>query len=403
MEIENGEVKKLWNGTYILLSLINILTNLGFSMVTTTISLYTVSIGASLSIAGTVASVFSFAALLVRPISGAFVDRFQKKKLFIISSVLFGAVVFGYAFVKSIPMLFAIRILHGVLFSVSTTANMALASRFIPKKRVAEGMGYFNAGVMIGQAIGPAIGIDIKNALGFPWLYAIVAISISLPPLLCLFAKMPANIVEPVRSVNTVSQKKPRISINDLIAKQFLLYAMVSCMFSFYNGITNSFMVFIGDARNIPNISLFFTVSSIVLLAVRILIGKVSDRKSLTLLVNCALAFTVFSMACTGLANTLWLILVAAVFKALGQGIGYVSLQGEALKRADANRVGVATSTMYIGNDIGNTVGPIVGGVISQASGYAAVFNISIGLVAIVFVAFNLYQKKIGYRKPAAE
>jgi MFS family permease len=399
----NEPVTKLWNGTYILLNLINIITNIGFSMITTTISLYTVSIGASLAIAGTVASVFSLAALMVRPISGAFVDKYNKNKVFVLSSFLFGSIVYGYALVKSIPMLFALRILHGILFGISSTANMALASRFLPKKRVAEGMGYFSAGMMIGQAIGPAIGIDIKNAIGFSGMYTVVALCISLPPLACLFINMPAQIVQVTREKAAAVRKKFKFSISDYIARQFLMYALVSCMFSFYNGIANSFMVFIGEERNIANISLFFTISSIVLLAVRILTGRISDKKSLTALVNFALVFTVVSMACVGAAASLQIIIVAAVLKAVGQGTGFVSLQGEALRRADAGRVGVATSTMYIGNDIGNTAGPILGGLITQSFGYSMVFTVSIGLVAAVMIAFNLYQKKIGYQKPAVQ
>ncbi len=403
MERNKFEATKLWSAIFILLNLINILTNLGFSMITTTISVYTVSLGASLSVAGTVASVFSFAALLIRPISGLFFDKGNKRIVFVVSTVLFGAVVYGYAFAKSIPMLFALRILHGVLFSISSTTTMALASRFIPSKRIGEGLGYFNAGMMIGQAIGPSIGVAIKDAIGFSGLYTIVATFTCFLPLALLLVKMPQEVLAPNRAPKSAEKVKYRFNINDFFAKQFLLYALICGVFSFYNGVTNAFMLLIGEARGIENISLFFTVSSAVLLAVRIFVGKISDQKSLTALVNYALAFTIISMFSAGIANSLLLVIVAAVLKALGQGIGQISLQGEALKRAEIARVGVATSTMYIGNDIGNTLGPIVGGVVSQWSSYKDVFTVSIGIVVVAIIAFNIYQRKIGYRKGIEE
>ncbi len=399
MDKEKFVPSKLWSGTFILLNVINILTNLGFSMVTTTISVYTVGLGASLSIAGTIASVFSFAALLIRPISGMFFDKYNKRTVFVLSTTLFGAVVYGYAFVQNIPLLFALRIVHGILFSISSTSAMALASRFIPQKRIGEGLGYFNAGIMVGQAIGPAVGMAIQESLGFSAMYAIVATANCLLPLMCLLIHMPEDVIRPTPAPEPAEKKKFRFSANDFIAKQFLLYALICGVFSFYNGITNAFMLLIGEARGIGNVSLFFTVNSAILLAVRIFVGRISDKKSLTVLVNIALAFTVVSMFSAGIANSMFLVLFAATFKAFGQGIGHVSLQGEALKKADIARVGVVTSTMYIGNDIGNTLGPIVGGVISQWSGYKEVFTVSIGIVAIAFIAFNLYQKKIGYRK----
>lgn len=390
---------RLWNKVYLMLNLVNILTNLGFSMVTTTISVYSVELGASLSLAGTVASIFSFAALLIRPFSGYFVDKFDKKKIFVLSTFLFGAVVYGFAFSKSIPMLFVFRILQGLLFGVTTTCSMAMVSRVIPQNRVSEGLGYFNAGIMVGQAVGPTIAVALKDSIGFSWMYIIVATSICLPPLLCLLMKFPDEATKPARV--EYEKKQFRFSFDDFIAKKFILYALVCGMFSFYNGIANSFMLFIGEDRAIANISLFFTISSTVLLLVRILAGKTSDRGSLTLLVNGALICTAVSMFSVSVARSLGLIVFAATMKALGQGVGHVSLQGEALKKADSQHVGAASSTMYIGNDIGNTLGPIVGGVVSQNMGYASVFNVSIVLVAIAFVAFNVYQKKIGYTKPA--
>ena len=395
---QNASKKRLWNSVYLMLNLVNILTNLGFSMVTTTISVYSVELGASLSLAGTVASIFSFTALLIRPFSGFFVDKYDKKKIFVISTFLFGAVVYGFAFSKSIPMLFVFRILQGLLFGITTTCSMAMVSRAVPKNRVSEGLGYFNAGIMIGQAVGPTIAVALKDSIGFSWMYIIVATSICLPPLLCLLMKFPAEATKPSTAVG--SDKKFHFSFNDFIAKKFILYALVCGMFSFYNGIANSFMLFIGEERAILNISLFFTVSSAVLLLVRILAGKTSDRGSLTVLVNCALVCTAISMFTVGVAKSLGLMIFAAVLKAFGQGVGHVSLQGEALKKADPEHVGAASSTMYIGNDIGNTLGPIIGGVISQNMGYASVFNVSIILTAVAFVAFNIYQKKIGYTKP---
>jgi predicted MFS family arabinose efflux permease len=158
-------------------------------------------------------------------------------------------------------------------------------------------------------------------------------------------------------------------------------------------------MLFVGDSRGIGNISLFFTVCSAVLLAVRILIGRFSDKGSLTVFVNCALVFTAVSMFSVGMAKSLLPIICAAVFKALGQGSGILPCRAKRVKRAEKNRVVRQHGTMYIGNDIGNTLGPIIGGLISQFAGYAAVFYDSMILVGVAMLAFNLYQKKIGYQR----
>lgn len=401
MDSQEYTCTKLWNIQYISLNLINILSNTGFSMIMTTISSYAVSFGASLAMAGTIASVLSFTALIFRPISGRIFDRFDKRLIFLISTVCYGLVVFGYIAANSIPALFVVRILHGIAFSISGTSTMALVSKFIPKQRVGEGLGYYNAGLLVGQAIGPAAIKTLLSAVGFSGLYVLVALMTSIPPLFCLFLSMPRSVTAPEPQTRDRSGSGREFSINDYIAKEYLLYAVICGVFSFYNGITNSYMLLVGEARGIEDVGLFFTVSSIVLIAARILTGKLSDRGNLTVLVAVSLLMTACSMLSAGLAFGLPLILVAAVFKAMGQGVGQVSLQGEVVRQADPARLGVVTGTIFIGNDVGNTLGPIAAGALSEHVGYGPMFFLVILVVLAAMGVFLFYQKKIGYRKPA--
>ena len=161
----------LWNHPYCTLSFVNVLSNLGFSIVLTTMTTYTLSMGATLSLAGTIASLFSFAAMLVRPFGGYLFDRINKKTVYILSTMLMGLTVLGYSFAGSLPVLMVIRVVHGALFGVSTTAAMALVTRFIPRERTSEGLGYFNAGTLVGQAVGPVIGSALIASISFRTMY----------------------------------------------------------------------------------------------------------------------------------------------------------------------------------------------------------------------------------------
>ena len=138
----------LWNHPYFTLSFVNVLSNLGFSIVLTTMTTYTLSMGATLSLAGTIASLFSFAAMLVRPFGRLLDSTESTRKPFIFSStMLMGLTVLGYSFAGSLPVLMVIRVVHGALFGVSTTAAMALVTHFIPREsNEREGLGHFNAG-----------------------------------------------------------------------------------------------------------------------------------------------------------------------------------------------------------------------------------------------------------------
>jgi predicted MFS family arabinose efflux permease len=119
------------------------------------------------------------------------------------------------------------------------------------------------------------------------------------------------------------------------------------------------------------------------------------DRQGLTLVVNISLVVTALSMVLIGVAPILSILLVASVLKSIGQGGGQISLQTECIKRVDAGRVGVATSTFYIGADIGQGVGPMIGGAISSGFGYTTLYMVCAALMLISMIVFNLYQRKM--------
>ena len=224
MERKTGH-ETLWNHPYCTLNLVNVLSNLGFSIVLTTMTTYTLSMGATLSLAGTIASLFSFAAMLVRPFGGYLFDRINKKTVYILSTMLMGLTVLGYAFSGSLTVLMVIRVMHGALFGVSTTAAMALVTRFIPRERISEGLGYFNAGTLVGQAIGPVLGSILIASVSYRVMYTLVALSMALPPLLFSLVRLPAD-----RSVQ--SARKP-FRPHQLIEVRFLVFAIVGGLFSY--------------------------------------------------------------------------------------------------------------------------------------------------------------------------
>lgn len=373
---------------YLFMLLMNILTNLGFSIFSTTITAYSVSLGASLQVAGVVASAFSIAALLIRPFAGAIFDRSDKKKVFFFSSFLFGAIIFAYAFVKQIGFLIVLRVLHGILFGVNTTVMMALTGTFLPKDRVGEGMGYFSASMLLGQAIGPTLGVAIQEKLGYMGMYSIIALAISIPAILIWFLPI-TN--ENAKKVEPVSENK-KFDIRNLIEWRFTLYALVCAGFSLYGAMTNSFVLLIGEERNIANISVFFTVSSLALMVVRIVVGKITDKMPLKILVDIATIFTVISALFVAKGSSLVIFLAAAVARAIGQGVGHVSVQSQALKLADAGRMGVVSSTLMIGQDIGNIFAPIIGGFVADTLNYEWAFYVGLMIVAVLGIVFHINQ-----------
>ena len=381
------EVKSLWNRSFILLILVSLITAMSFNMVYVIISKYALEVTPSLTIAGVIAGIFSIAALIIRPIAGVTADTMNKKRLCIIANLLITIALFGYTFSFNVPTLFFFRILHGVAFGISGTVNIALVTNYIPKGRTAEGIGYYGLGQVMAQIISPNLGVQIEELYGFQPLFLLVTGLSLLGVLLLTRLNYPKEQVTKVR-------KKRKLTLNSLIAKEVLMYAIIGGMFSFGNGIVSSFLVLLGEERNIRNIGLFFSVGAIVLFVLRIFVGKIADNQGITSIVNISLIASAMSMILIGFAPILSILLLASVLKSIGQGGGQISLQAECIKRVDPSRVGVATSTFYIGADLGQGFGPMIGGAISSTFNYTILFLFCAALMLVAMLVFNLYQRK---------
>jgi len=380
-------IKTIWNASFIFLMIVSFITAMCFNMVYITISKYSKGITDSLTIVGFLSGMFSIAALVIRPFAGLTSDLFNKKLLSIISNVIIGISVLGYAFSHNIPGLFFFRILHGAAFGIGSTVNIALATKFIPKSRMGEGLGIYGLGQVVAQVISPNLGLYIQNNYGFQTFFLLLSLLSFTGAALLMFLHYPhqKNIGKKITS---------KITLHSLIAKEVIVYAAIGGIFSFSNGIVSSFLILTAEERRIENIGLFFSVGTVVLFILRIFVGRIVDKKGLTLVVNIALVITAVSMGLIGFSYTLGLLLIASILKSLGQGSGQISLQTDCIKGVDPSRVGIATSTFYIGADIGQGIGPMIGGAISSQFNYTVLFLFCAFLMLVAMLFFNLYQQR---------
>lgn len=99
-----------------------------------------------------------------------------------------------------------------------------------------------------------------------------------------------------------------------------------------------------------------------------------------------AFCFGVVSLILIGKAESLTVLIIAAVTKAFAQGMSQPAIQTEGIRSVESTRRGVASSTIYIGGDLGQAIGPMLGGAVSQRAGYDMMYLFS----AIPLIAAGL-------------
>lgn len=376
--------EKLWNPTFIYLMLINTVIMTAFQTVNPYLAKYLVDIGNDVDLVGFIVGLAFGVSLFARPISGLASDRLNKKWLLIISTVINGLCIFGYIITKTTWIIILVRIIHGFSNGISSTANTALATQFIPKSRFAEGLGYLSLVYVVATALGPMIGEQLGKAMGFEGSFAVSGAVMTVAALSMLIINSESGAPSP----ENIGKK---LKFSELIAVEVIGYAILGGMFSLGIGLSTSFLKLMADERLIVNASTWFFMSkSIVAFIPRIMAGRIIDRRGVSIVLIPAFALTAAAMFVLSSTWSIWTVVLAATLYAIGESLGRPAIQSTCLRSMGNERVGVATSTLFIGMDVGQSVGSSIGGAIAKQYGYGTMFASGGGLMLLGLAAYSL-------------
>lgn len=377
---------KLWSWPYIYILVLYCFVQMILYMITPVLSKYILNMGKSNSIAGIIAGAFSITALLIRPFSGYFADRFHKKRLLTLSLLLTFLSLAGYYAATAPWQIFLFRLSQGASYAVSTTVMMAMVSEVVDVEIRGAGIGYYALAATLAQAVGPGIGLKVVECAGYRK-------SILLAAFIAM-AAVGASFFQPFREEVKEKAEAPKLEFGSLIAKEVLALAGFSCLFSLSNGLMSNFISVLGDERGILNISLYFTVNAVIMAVTKPLSGRLTDRYGLRYIMYGAYFFCAAALYLLAGARSLTVVLGVAVLYGIGVGAGQPALQAQSTKEVKIEQVGIAVSTCYLGNDIGQGIGPVLGGMVSDRFGYGVMFFCAALLHTAAFFLFYLYEKK---------
>ena len=346
---------------------------------------YVMTFGADITTASAVSGILSLVAMFMCPVAGVLSDRINKKKLLIITEAAYAVCLGLHAFARSLIALLLLRAVTGIFFSLSNVLTIAYASSYIPKSRMGEGLGDFGLVVPLVQAAGPSIGLGLRDSIGYGAVFTGAAIA-ALAAMICV-AVLPYNAPEP-------SGQKKTLKFNDIFAVRFIWLMLLTALFSSANGLISTYLDILASERSITNISIFFTVFSVVLIIFKPLTGKLLDSRGMYLVIIPAVVFAALGMFFVGIASSLWVMLIAAVCKALGQGAGTPTIQAHAVKMLDKSHSGVAVSTIQIGQSLGNSIAPVLGSFLVKPFGYTTMFCGFGGIILVAGFLFLILQAR---------
>ena len=367
---------KLWTRDLVLIILVNLCVFTNHIMSLSTFPFFIQSLGGSEAIAGICAAAFAFVAVIIRPFVGWWLDNGVRKVALVAGLLLLGAAPLGYVFVPALSMSIAFRMLHGVGLSFSNSTTATVASDVICRPRFAEGMGYFGMATALASAIAPALGLSLMEGFGFGTLYAVAAGIAGLGLVLFAFVR-----------TRKVDVPKKKLDLRTIINRDSLPATATMLVFMLTFGALENFVAIFAAENSLPSGSIYFVVMSVMLLVVRVTLGKLVDQRGEAIFVyTCNAAMLVAFLLLALVPNTATYILSAAL---AGYAFGGLepSLQSMAVHTSTDETRGSANSTFLCGYDIGYGLGGGIAGSLITSMGYSNMWIIvSLACVVSVFI-----------------
>lgn len=367
---------KLWTRDLVLIILVNLCVFTNHIMSLSTFPFYIQSLGGSEAVAGICAAAFAFVAVIIRPFVGWWLDNGVRKVALVVGLLLLGAAPLGYVFVPVLSMSIAFRMLHGIGLSFSNSTTATVASDVICRPRFAEGMGYFGMATALASAIAPALGLSLMEGFGFGTLYAVAAGIAGLGLVLFAFVR-----------TRKVDVPKKKLNLRTIINRNSLPATATMLVFMLTFGALENFVAIFASENSLPSGSIYFIVMSVMLLVVRVTLGKLVDQRGEALFVyTCNAAMLVAFLLLALVPNTATYILSAAL---AGYAFGGLepSLQSMAVHTSTDETRGSANSTFLCGYDIGYGLGGGLAGSLITTMGYSSMWVIvSLACVASVLI-----------------
>ncbi len=355
---------KLWTRDLVLIILVNLCVFTNHIMSISTFPFYIQALGGTEAVSGACAVLFSLVAVLVRPFVGWWLDNGARRVVLIVGLLGLALAPAGYVAVPMLSVALVFRMLHGAALSFSNSTTATVASDVICKPRFAEGMGFFGMATALASAIAPALGLELMG-FGFDVLYLTAAAISVLALVLFLFIRSPKPQVE----------KRP-LSLRSLVNRDSLPATVTMLVFMFTFGALENFVAIYASANNLPSASIFFVIMAVMLLLVRVFLGRLVDEKGEAIFVysgNAAMLVALLLLAFV--PNTVTFYLAAAL---AGYGFGGLepALQSMAVHTATDKTRGSANSTFLCGYDIGYGLGGGVAGALISSVGYPSMWAI---------------------------
>jgi DHA1 family tetracycline resistance protein-like MFS transporter len=356
----------------VVIVLILVVNLIGFGIMIPLLPLYAESFGASEQVIGLVIATFSLCQLVASPALGALSDRWGRRPVLVLS--LIGTVVsfVMLALARSVPMLFAARLVDGLSGGNISTARAYVADITSEDER-AKAYGLIGAAFGVGFVLGPALGGALAHVSYTAPIWAAAALTLVATALAWVW--LPETVhraqASPAPFWAGLGAAFSRRSLRPLLIVD-LVYWTATAVFQG----TFALVAAHRFGFDVPHVGYVLAAFGVLGVLVQVkLVGPVVAALGERRVFASGLLLAAVGLGGSGLAHDVRLFLVALVPYAVGSALctpALASLISRAAGREEQGTVQGAASAL---ESLGRTLGPVWGTAVMQRLGDGAAFG----------------------------
>ncbi|MFH1160317.1 MAG: MFS transporter [bacterium] len=381
---------QLWNTSFILLALGNLMMATGFYFLIPTLPIYMVDVlHAETSDVGYILAAYTISALIIRPFTGIALDTWGRKWIYLVALLIFTLTILLYPFILSFTVLLAVRFFHGFSWGATTTSGMTVVVDIIPPHKRGRGIGYFGISYTLAMAIAPVLSLMILTAWGYITMFHMAALFSFLGFLLVLFVRYPVFLPR---------QEKMKITWQRFVEPRSIPISIPMALFGAAYGGVISFITLFDKELGFAQAGAFFVILSIGVTLSRLFAGQIFDKYGPNLLMLGGFLTNIAGFLFLGLMLNLTGFLIAAGLIGLGVGVLMPTLQTMVNNVVTVYRRGAANATLITAFDLGIGLGSLGLGYLSESIGFAGMFLVCMAILVVALIHYVLHVRSFYIR-----
>jgi len=345
-----------------ILSFILAVVALGYGIFSPILPFYIENMGASGTALGLLNASYAVLRLIFGPIWGGISDRYGRKRVLMAGISGFALTMVWFGLADRLWMLFAARVLAGILSSATAPTTMAYISDNAPDGELSKGLGRLSAASGIGAILGPLLGgLVAGDSLSRPFFIAAGLAGVSLILAWLFLPESKMSQAAPGEDKNVINLKEWGAAISGPAGRYFLMtFISTSGLYIFSNIFGLYGLERFGFGTQEVGF-VYMALGMVSMAAVGLLAGPASKHLGDTRLVTLGFLVGAVSIGLMPLSRGLAGIVILTAIMAAA-----ISLEGTALVSMTARKAETAQGvTMGLSNSfvsMGRIIGPVVSG-----------------------------------------